>query len=102
MTIKTYRLIAIVLIILVGVMWMVLPGPPAAKTSGETTAVTPTSLPTKPASDSNLAPISDQDVSVLLNNLAQGTVVTAPRLGGHLAYWFGWYAFFPNTLVYAP
>jgi len=24
----------------------------------------------------------------------------APRLGGHLAYWFGWYAFFPNTLVY--
>ena len=25
---------------------------------------------------------------------------TAPRLGGHLAYWFGWFAFFPNTLVY--
>ncbi len=24
----------------------------------------------------------------------------SPRLGGHLAYWFGWYAFFPNTLVY--
>ncbi len=24
----------------------------------------------------------------------------APRLAGHLAYWFGWYAFFPNTLVY--
>lgn len=24
----------------------------------------------------------------------------APRLGGHLAYWFGWYAFFPNTLIY--
>jgi hypothetical protein len=23
-----------------------------------------------------------------------------PRLGGHLAYWFGWYAFFPNTLIY--
>ena len=22
------------------------------------------------------------------------------RLGGHQAYWFGWYAFFPNTLVY--
>ena len=22
------------------------------------------------------------------------------RLGGHLAYWFGWYAFFPKTLVY--
>lgn len=24
----------------------------------------------------------------------------APRLNGHLAYWFGWYAFFPRTLVY--
>lgn len=23
-----------------------------------------------------------------------------PRLPGHLAYWFGWYAFFPDTLVY--
>jgi hypothetical protein len=22
------------------------------------------------------------------------------RLGGHLAYWFGWYAFFPNTALY--
>lgn len=25
---------------------------------------------------------------------------TLPRLSGHLAYWFGWYSFFPNTLVY--
>ncbi len=25
---------------------------------------------------------------------------TAPRIPGHLAYWFGWFAFFPNTLVY--
>lgn len=25
---------------------------------------------------------------------------SAPRISGHLAYWFGWYAFFPNTLVY--
>lgn len=25
----------------------------------------------------------------------------AERLGGHLAYWFGWYAFFPNTRVYS-
>ena len=23
-----------------------------------------------------------------------------PRLNGHLAYWFGWFAFFPNTLIY--
>jgi hypothetical protein len=22
------------------------------------------------------------------------------RLGGHLAYWFGWYAFFPQTAIY--
>lgn len=26
--------------------------------------------------------------------------VVLDRLGGHLAYWFGWFAFFPNTLVY--
>ncbi len=25
---------------------------------------------------------------------------TAPRINGHLAYWFGWYAFFPNTGLY--
>jgi len=24
----------------------------------------------------------------------------AERINGHLAYWFGWFAFFPNTLVY--
>jgi hypothetical protein len=24
----------------------------------------------------------------------------APRVNGHLAYWFGWSAFFPQTLVY--
>jgi hypothetical protein len=26
----------------------------------------------------------------------------APRISGFLAYWFGWYAFFPRTLVYEP
>jgi hypothetical protein len=26
----------------------------------------------------------------------------APRLSGHLAYWFGWYSFFPQTLLYDP
>jgi hypothetical protein len=26
----------------------------------------------------------------------------APRINGHLAYWFGWYAFFPQTLLYEP
>ena len=25
-----------------------------------------------------------------------------PRLGGHISYWFGWYAFYPNTEVYNP
>jgi hypothetical protein len=25
----------------------------------------------------------------------------APRINGHLAYWFGWYAFFPKTLLYS-
>ncbi len=25
---------------------------------------------------------------------------TLDRLGGHLAFWFGWYAFYPETLVY--
>ena len=25
----------------------------------------------------------------------------APRLPGHLAYWFGWYAFFPQTEVWS-
>ena len=25
-----------------------------------------------------------------------------PRINGHLAYWFGWFAFFPDTLVYEP
>jgi hypothetical protein len=23
-----------------------------------------------------------------------------PRLNGHIAYWFGWNSFFPNTLIY--
>lgn len=26
---------------------------------------------------------------------------TLPRINGHLAYWFGWYAFYPDTLLYA-
>lgn len=25
---------------------------------------------------------------------------TLPRINGHLAYWFGWYAFYPDTLLY--
>lgn len=30
-----------------------------------------------------------------------GTGERLPRLPGHLAYWFGWYAFFPQTEVYS-
>jgi len=38
--------------------------------------------------------------------LGEGTLVgptgqSYPRLAGHLAYWFGWFAFFPHTLVYS-
>lgn len=28
--------------------------------------------------------------------------ISAPRVPGFLAYWFAWYAFFPQTLVYHP
>ena len=28
--------------------------------------------------------------------------IRAPRINGFLAYWFGWYSFFPRTLVYQP
>ena len=24
------------------------------------------------------------------------------RIAGHVAYWFGWFAFHPRTLLYAP
>lgn len=27
---------------------------------------------------------------------------TLPRINGHLAYWFGWYAFYPETELYRP
>jgi Protein of unknown function (DUF3179) len=27
---------------------------------------------------------------------------TLPRINGHLAYWFGWYAFYPETELYQP
>jgi Protein of unknown function (DUF3179) len=27
---------------------------------------------------------------------------TLPRLGGHVVYWFGWYAFYPDAEVYRP
>ncbi|MBI3458333.1 MAG: DUF3179 domain-containing protein [Candidatus Rokubacteria bacterium] len=30
------------------------------------------------------------------------TGATLPRVGGHLVYWFGWYAFYPDSEVYGP
>jgi hypothetical protein len=27
---------------------------------------------------------------------------TLPRIGGHVVYWFGWYAFYPDAEVYRP
>jgi hypothetical protein len=27
---------------------------------------------------------------------------TLPRLAGHLAYWFGWFSFYPRTEIYSP
>jgi hypothetical protein len=32
--------------------------------------------------------------------LISPTGETAPRVSGHLAYWFGWFTFFPQTLLY--
>jgi hypothetical protein len=31
---------------------------------------------------------------------ATGGASRLPRYAGHLAYWFGWYAFFPETALY--
>jgi hypothetical protein len=31
-----------------------------------------------------------------------GTGEALPRVGGHVVYWFGWYAFYPDAPVYAP
>ncbi len=40
-------------------------------------------------------------------NITEDALVSAggerlERLPGHLAFWFGWYAFYPETLVYGP
>jgi hypothetical protein len=51
------------------------------------------------------------DADTLLDETGQAWQVTEeallgpdgeslPRLSGHLAYWFGWFAFFPKTLIY--
>jgi len=34
--------------------------------------------------------------------LEPATARTLPRVGGHVVYWFGWYAFYPDAEVYAP
>lgn len=59
--------------------------------------------------DYQFAPTADPDVvsdeqgqrwQVTEEALVNENGDTLPRLSGHLAYWFGWYSFFPNTLVY--
>ena len=32
----------------------------------------------------------------------EGSGERLPRLAGHTAYWFGWFSFFPQTLLYEP
>lgn len=55
--------------------------------------------------------IPGPDDSTVLDSQGNGWQVTeealvgpngelAPRVNGHLAYWFGWYSFFPKTLLY--
>jgi hypothetical protein len=44
--------------------------------------------------------VAGNEWQVTEDALLSPTGASLPRLGGHLAYWFGWFAFFPNTLVY--
>jgi hypothetical protein len=51
--------------------------------------------------DSDLVDSEGRLWTVREEHLENGTTgVRLPRLGGHLAFWFGWYAFFPETTVY--
>ena len=61
--------------------------------------------------DHRFVPASPDTTAVLLDEsgvswqLTEGVVVgpegeKLPRLPGHMAYWFGWYSFFPQTAVY--
>jgi hypothetical protein len=50
--------------------------------------------------DSELLDGEDQPWTVTEQALIGPDGQRLERLGGHLAYWFGWYAFFPNTQVY--
>jgi hypothetical protein len=43
---------------------------------------------------------SGREWSVTEDGLVSPDGELAPRFNGHLAYWFGWFAFFPNTLIY--
>ncbi len=60
--------------------------------------------------DNEFSPTDDPDVivdadgnewQVTEDMLIGPDGATLTRLGGHLAYWFGWFAFFPNTQVYS-
>ncbi len=60
--------------------------------------------------DETFAPTSDPDVvtddagaswRVTEDALVGPSGQTAPRVAGHLSYWFGWYAFFPLTELHS-
>ena len=69
----------------------------APKTSSPvTTAVLPVE-----ATPETMFPVGKKNVVlVTTGEPLQLTGQSYPRLSGHLAYWFGWFAFFPPTSVY--
>ena len=57
------------------------------------------------------SPALEENVTVIVDETGERWQVTEdalvsegseelPRLAGHMAYWFGWYQFFPQTLIY--
>jgi len=48
----------------------------------------------------SLIDAAGQEWQVMEEALLGPDGVTLARIPGHLAYWFGWYAFYPKTLVY--
>ena len=59
----------------------------------------------------SFSPASDEGTTVIVDETGERWQVTEealvsdsgqalPRLPGHMAYWFGWYQFYPQTLIY--
>ena len=57
-----------------------------------------------PALEENMTVIVDDETGarwqVTEDALVSENGLELPRLPGHMAYWFGWYQFFPQTLIY--